>query len=183
MLAIAAAGGSAKADLEALNQSFPFQAVGAQIGEVVDELGRRTALVTRVAEGVDGEVTVSNEGGTARDLLEQATRQVDAVWWHDGVVLHVEREADLTTVLVDPAGLPIEFIEGEMAALDLADPRFPLQGSRDEAVVRVSGPAGYVEQVVALVTALVETRRVRVAPPTPEAGVFVPRVFRGRRLQ
>lgn len=170
--------GSVAADT-VLNREFPYQASQVAVGQVIADLGRASDLVVRVGEGVDGTVTLRNASGTVGDVLNETAAQIGAVWWYDGAIVHLEPASETTSAFVNPRGLTRAFIDREMDALGLSDPRFALWATGDEGVIRVSGPRGYVEQVVALIGTLIEVRHSRTGGGD-EAGFYIPRIYHGR---
>lgn len=176
-----------------LAMRFPYQASGADVEQVLSDVTRQVGIVSRLSDGVSGTVTIENGEGRLVDVLDQTASQVRATWWYDGTILHVDSDATLTTLFVDPQGLSVDAINREMEALGLYDPRFELRASSNGSILRVSGPQGYVDQVVSLVTTLNAARRLGVAAagaqaagaagedgaPDP-AGLYLPRVYRGR---
>lgn len=164
---------------------FPYQASAADIEQVLSDVTRQAGVVARIGDAVEGEVTIDNGDGRLADVLDQTASQVGAVWWYDGTILHVDSDATLTTLFVDPQGLSVEAITREMEALGLYDPRFEIRSSSNGAILRISGPQGYVDQVVSLITTLNNARRLGLVPAGEEAGenasgLYLPRVYRGR---
>lgn len=173
---------SAALAADALDEPYPYQASEADVRQVLADLTRRTGYPALVHEAVRGSVTIANGSGNIADLLDEAASQTRAIWWFDGLVVRFEPSDGLTTAFLDSRGIPVERIRAELQALDLFDPRFPLRASADAAVIRVTGPAGYVEQVTAVVARLVAVREGR-RGEGEAVGLFLPRIYHGRTLQ
>ncbi len=182
LLVVAGFATTAALAADALDQPYPYQTSGADVRQVLGDLTRRTGYPSVVHEAVRGTITVPNRDGTIADLLDEAAAQTRAVWWFDGLVVHFEPADELTTALLDSRGIPVTRIRAELEALALYDPRFPLRASADAAVLRASGPAGYVEQVTAVVARLVAVREGR-RGEGEATGLFLPRIYHGRRSQ
>ena len=173
-----------------LDVTFPYQASGADVEQVLADVTRRVGIVARLSDGVAGEVTIENGDGRLVDVLDQAAAQVRAVWWYDGTILHVDSDDTLTATFLDPQGLSVAAITREMQALGFYDPRFEIRSSSNGSILRISGPQGYVDQAVSLVTALNTARRLGFTAPAGEVGaqeaaadvssLYLPRVYRGR---
>lgn len=162
------------------DETFPYQASGVAMRQVVSDVARATGLIARIGEGVNGEqVTMRNEDGSVVEVLDEAASQAGATWWYDGAILHVEPAANITNALVNPRGLTRAFIYRELDALGLRNDRFPLWATADESVIRVTGPRGYVEQVVGLIATLIEVRNSRLGG-SEETSFYIPRIYHGR---
>lgn len=59
---------------------------------------------------------------------------------------------------------------------------FPWRTTADGAILRVTGPKGYVEQVLLLINTLADMRRNRSSGDRTQ-GLYVPHVYYGRTLQ
>ena len=173
--------GYCAAQTDPLQMPFPLQASEADVRQVVSEIARRSGVGILVSDDVRGDVTIRSTDGSAADVLTEATSQVQAIWWYDGSIVHVESASRLTTVIISPNGLTLQAVQSELEALDLYDPRFPIRTSSDGSIFRVSGPEGYVSQVVALIETLAEVRRLQ-ASGDEEFGLYLPRVYHGIAL-
>ena len=164
-----------------LETPFPYMTMEADLREVLGDMGRRVGVTIRVNDAVRGSVSVDNADGDVGSMLDSVLSQVGATWWFDGLIFYVEPQASLQTRLMVSQGLTLREIEGEMRSLQLTDPRFPVTATADGSILRVAGPAGYVDQVVALVETLIAARRAQTGTPA-ELGQFRPRVFYGRAI-
>ena len=183
VIALMAGGVAAQAvdDSDVFAMRFPYQASGTAVDQVLSDVTRQAGIIIRLGDGVNGSVTIDNGDGTLIEVLEEAASQVSAVWWYDGTILHIDSDATLTTTFIDPQGLAVATIEGELRALGLYDPRFGLRSSSSGAILRVSGPQSYVDQVVALIATLNSARRLGLAITEDDvSGLYLPRVYRGR---
>ena len=165
---------------ELMEQSFPYEASGMDVREVLGDLSRRSGTPVMMGDGLRADVTIRNAEGSVADFLNQVSVEAGALWWFDGVAIHVERGDSIQSALVEIRGVPLETIEEQLSALGLVDMRFPIRATGDGALVRVVGPAGYVEQMSALVSALVEIEVARRSGVTDPPAAFVPRVYYGR---
>lgn len=163
-----------------LDLPFPYEATETEVSQIASTLSARTSLPVRLsAEGI-GPVTIRNREGSVRDLLDQLGSTSNLVWWIDGVAIHLEPRDTVTSRLVVVRGLPLDDIERNLGVFDLDDARFPLAATADAGVVRVGGPAGYVDAVAGLIETLVANRQRRTAGPA-SADPTLPRIFRGGR--
>lgn len=162
------------------HREFPYSANEASVRQVLSDLSRKTGLIAQVDDSIRAKVTVQNSEGTVGDLLDAALSQANATWWFDGAVLHVEPASEIKTVYLDTLSLSKRAIEREMENLGLFDTRFPLRTTSDGAVLKISGPGGYTDQVVSLISTLIEARRVRAGNEKDGLGLYLPRVYRGR---
>ena len=165
---------------ELMGRSFPYEASGVDVGQVLADLSRRSGVPVLVGDGLRADVTIRNADGSVADLLNQVAVEAGALWWFDGVAIHVERGDAVGSALVELRGVPIETILGQLSGLGLTDARFPIRATGDGALVRVVGPTGYVEQMSAIVSALVEVEVARRSGAVDPPAAFVPRVYYGR---
>jgi type II secretory pathway component GspD/PulD (secretin) len=162
-----------------LSMPFPYVASETDLRDVLDALGRRLGLTVRMTEGLGGTVTIDNAQGDVRGLLREVSAQTGTIWWFDGAILRVEPADGLVTELVPTQGLDRAALERELRLLQIYDPRFAMTFGGGGAILRITGPVGYVAQVRSLVETLDATRRRRTDTPE-EAGRYAPRVFYGR---
>ena len=165
---------------ELMGRSFPYEASGVDVRQVLEDLSRRSGTPVLVGEGLRADVTIRNAEGSVADLLNQVAVEAGALWWFDGVAIHVERGDAIESALVEVRGVEIETILDQLAGLGLTDTRFPIRATGDGALVRVVGPAGYVQQMAAIVSALVEIEVARRSGVADPPAAFVPRVYYGR---
>jgi|GEM_PF-6900682 len=125
------------------------------------EFAQRTLLPVSVSDTLSGIVDVRNSSGTIGTFLNQIASKVQAVWWHDGIVLHLEPANSISSVYVDIADMPVAELEGQIADFGLGWDAFPIRISADGTLARVAGPQSYVTQVTEVIERLVEMRRNR----------------------
>ena len=158
---------------------FPYEANGVAVEQALSEFSRRTALPVRVHDGVGGTVTVRNAEGSAETFLDAVSAASDAVYWYDGVALHIETRASIRSAYTEARGFPIEQLRAEIDALGLKNEAFPLRATKDGGLIRIAGPNEYVEQVGEVVNRLVILRQSRRTDPDGDP-IYLPRVYHGR---
>lgn len=161
-----------------LNVAYPYASSGMKVEEVMAEFAQRTLLPISVSEALDGLVDVRNSAGTIGTFLNQIASKVQAVWWHDGIVLHLEPANSISSTYVEISDMPIDELKGQIADFGLDWEAFPIRISSDGALLRISGPESYVSQVTEVVERLVELRRNR---PERVRRSMQPRLYLGGR--
>lgn len=163
-----------------LAMDFPYEASDASAQQIFLDVSRRAGIVARLGDGVSGNVTIEGGGRSLVEVLNETSSQLSATWWFDGAILHVDSDETLSTVFVDPMGLSVRTIERELEALGLYDPRFALRASSNGAILRISGPRGYVDQVIALIETLNQSRRFGAPVRDGDTSAYyLPRIIRG----
>ena len=161
-----------------LDVSYPYAASDREIVEVMAEFAQRTLLPVSVSDALSGVVDVRNSSGTIGTFLNQIASKVQAVWWHDGIVLHLEPANSISSVYVDITDMPVEELEAQIAEFGLGWEAFPIRISGDGTLARVAGPESYVTQVKEVIERLVEMRRNR---PERVKRSMQPRLYLGGR--
>ena len=98
---------------------------------------------------VDGRIdravrSLSGEMSPA-EFLDAVTGRIGADWYHDGSTVHVTPSSARRTVVVAFDTFDEATLEGVMADLGVADPRFPVRSSHDGALGVITGPPRMVE--------------------------------------
>ena len=161
-----------------LTVSYPYVASDREIDEVMAEFAQRTLLPINVSNALQGAVDVRNSGGTIGSFLNQIAAKVQAVWWFDGVVLHLEPSTSISSAYVDVEGIPTDDLKGRISEVGLGWEAFPIRFSDDGAIARIAGPESYVSQVKEVVERLVEMQRNR---PERVRRSIQPRLYVGGR--
>ena len=161
-----------------LDVSYPYAASDMEIKEVMSEFAQRTLLPVSVSDALSGLVEVRNSSGTIGSFLNQIASKVQAVWWHDGIVLHLEPANSISSIYVDISDMPIDELKSQIDEFGLGWDAFPIRISADGSLARVAGPESYVTQVKEVIERLVEMRRNR---PERVRRALQPRLYLGGR--
>ena len=151
--------------------------------EALRDFSRHTGLPVRLHEPVRGAVSLRNPDGTAEDFLTGLSAEGGLAWWFDGVTVHIEPTAKLTTVLLARPGIPADEVRRYLDALGVSSPKFPLKETHDGSVLRVAGPESFSNFVIDLIEKL-GGRGLRSSAPGEAlaSSASLPRVYRGRRF-
>ena len=161
-----------------LDVSYPYVASNRELNEVMTEFAQRTSLPVNVSDALNGMVDVRNSSGTIGSFLNQVSSKTQSVWWHDGIVLHLEPSTSITSAFVDVSDIPVDVLSGQIDEMGLLWDAFPIRFSKDGSIARIAGPNSYVTQVSEVVERLVEMRRNR---PERVRRSLQPRVYFGGR--
>ncbi len=161
-----------------LTVSYPYVASDREINEVMAEFAQRTLLPINVSDALQGVIDIRNSGGTIGSFLNQVSAKIQAVWWYDGVVLHLEPSTSISSAYVDVEGMPADELEGRIGEVGLGWDSFPIRFSQDGSIARIAGPESYVSQVKEVVERLVEMQRNR---PERVRRSIQPRLYVGGR--
>ncbi len=142
------------------------------------EFSQRTSLQVNVSTALKGAVDVRNSAGTIGSFLDQVSSKSQAVWWHDGIVLHMEPATSIASAYVDVSDISIEDLTDQIDHMGLLWEDFPIRVSGDGSMARIAGPESYIRQVSEVVERLVDMKRNR---PVQVRRSMQPRVYLGGR--
>lgn len=161
-----------------LDVSYPYVASNRELNEVMAEFAQRTSLPVNVSNALQGTVDVRNSSGTIGSFLNQISSKTQSVWWHDGIVLHLEPATSIASAYVDISEVSKNELSGQIDEMGLLWDAFPIRFSKDGSMARIAGPESYVKQVSEVVERLVEMERNR---PKRVRRSLQPRVYLGGR--
>jgi len=161
-----------------LDVSYPYVASDRELSEVMAEFSQRTSLQVNVSTALKGAVDVRNSAGTIGSFLDQVSSKSQAVWWHDGIVLHMEPATSIASAYVDVSDISIEDLTDQIDHMGLLWEDFPIRVSGDGSMARIAGPESYIRQVSEVVERLVDMKRNR---PVQVRRSMQPRVYLGGR--
>ena len=159
-----------------LERPFPYEATEVEIEAMLKDVTAKTGVPVILPERIRGGITLSNPQGSLRDALDAMARQGGAVWWFDGMAVHVEPAAAMVSRLIALDGFTIDELRGQMAATGLDDRQYPLRAAEGAEMVRVVGPRGYADAVAELAAHMAQRRK----PEAKAAPRALPTVIRGR---
>lgn len=158
-----------------LLRPFPYAASDEKVDLALRDLTRQTGISVITSNEVNGTITINNTDGSIMDILNSISEQVNAVWWFDGSAVRVEPSSVLTSRMIALDGINVAHLQQQLRAVRMADSKFPLVADPDASMVRVAGPAGYVDAVEALALHLAELRKAE-----RPIGASFPLIIRGR---
>jgi len=170
--------GKALENNDFLDVSYPYVASERELSEVMAEFAQRTSLPVNVSSALQGTVDVRNSSGTIGSFLNQISSKTQSVWWHDGIVLHLEPATSIASAYVDVSDISNSVLTGQIGEMGLLWDAFPIRFSGDGSMARIAGPESYVKQVSEVVERLVEMKRNR---PERVRRSLQPRLYFGGR--
>ncbi len=161
-----------------LDVSYPYVASNREIADVMTEFAQRTQVPVSLSDALAGPVDVRNSDGTIGSFLDQIAASSRAVWWHDGIVLHVEPATSISSAYIDVEGAEVDDLQQQIEDVGLDWGAFPIRFSKDGSIARIAGPESYVKQVSEVLERLVAIRRNR---PERVRRSVQPRLYLGGR--
>ncbi|MEL6477479.1 MAG: hypothetical protein AAFR17_09135 [Pseudomonadota bacterium] len=166
------------------SRPYPYIALDQPVRDVLMEFGRNLALPVIIAEDVDGTVSMDQRDMPPQLYMRELARRAGLQWYYDGVSLHIVRNEDARSRLIDLGGTTLSVVQKTVTDLGLADPRFPIREAGRTGLAIIAGPRPYVETVENVVRALggrdVQSALAQGAEqPGGQPSGIVPRVYRG----
>ena len=84
-------------------------------------------------------------------FLEQVCALANLIWYYDGAGLYICTPAEMRSVLLELRYMKADDVIEILRELDVEDPRFPMARTKDNALVKISGPPRYVDLIQELV--------------------------------
>ena len=98
-----------------------------------------------------------------QDFLEQVCGICNLVWYYDGAGLYICTPAEMRSSLLELRYMKADDVIEILRELDVEDPRFPMARTKDNALIKISGPPRYVELIQELVAKADNLRRNRLS--------------------
>jgi type III secretion protein C len=158
------------------HEPLPLVVIDQELREVLTEIGQRTGVRVTVSDAVRGRVRGRLPALPPQQLIDLLARTHGFDWFFDGAVLHVSSMGEATSRILVLGSVPPEALEATLAALGLADARWPARLAGGLAYV--SGPPRYVAMIEQVLGAI--ARRPGLAAEPASLGPGDVRIFRGR---
>jgi len=98
-----------------------------------------------------------------QDFLEQVCGICNLVWYYDGAGLYICTPAEMRSSLLELRYMKADDVIEILQELNVEDPRFPIARTKDNALIKISGPPRYVELIQELVAKADSLRRNRLS--------------------
>ena len=96
-------------------------------------------------------------------FLEQVCGICNLVWYYDGAGLYICTPAEMRSSLLELRYMKADDVIEILRELDVEDSRFPMARTKDNALIKISGPPRYVELIQELVAKADSLRRNRLS--------------------
>lgn len=155
--------------LPSADRPVAYTVVEQDLREVLAEVGRQFGLRVSISEAVHGRVHGRLPPAPLAGFLDRLADIHGFDWYFDGGTLHVSGTGEATSKVLTLGPVGFGQLTRTLAALGIADPRWPLRGSPDARIAFADGPPRYLQLVEQALAALM---------PRGDAVSSV-RVFRG----
>lgn len=162
---------------DVLGLPFPYEAKEVSIEAMLQDLTRKTQVPVISTKPLSGRVTISNQSGTLRDVLEALTDQGQALWWFDGSAIHLEPISSTVSQLIPLQGIRVDLLLSQLRAVGLENPQYPIRAASDAEMIRLVAPQAYVDAVSEVIATMAAAR----SASGGRSGL--PNIIRGRSIQ
>lgn len=127
--------------------TYKYITVDQPVAEALAEFGRNIRIPVSVSPAVKGRLSAGKAFGNARQFLLTICDQYRLVWHFDGITLNIATEAEVQTEILKIGKAEAATAVEKLKASGVIDQRFPVDVSRRDDVVSVSGPPSYIALV------------------------------------
>ena len=129
-----------------------------QLTALLADFGRTQGLATSFSPGVTGMVSGRFEDVAPEKFLQGMKAAFGVSWYRLGPTLHFYHEAETTRIFISPRVMSAESLYRMLRQSSVLSPQLPAELMPGGAMVVVSGPPAYLDQIQAAVTAFEEAQ-------------------------
>ena len=143
--------------------TYSYTARQALVSEVLTNFAAAQGIGLSLPQGLKLLVSGNFHECKPQDFLEQVCGICNLVWYYDGAGLYICTPAEMRSSLLELRYMKADDVIEILQELNVEDPRFPIARTKDNALLKISGPPRYIELIQELVVKADSLRRNRLS--------------------
>ncbi|MBR6058848.1 MAG: type III secretion system outer membrane ring subunit SctC [Victivallales bacterium] len=143
--------------------TFSYTARQAPVAEVLMNFATAQGIGLNLPDGLKLVISGNFHERPSQKFLEEVCASCNLIWYYDGAGLYICTPGQMQSVLLELRYMKADDVIEILRELDVEDPRFPMARTKDNALIKISGPPRYVELIQELVIKADNLHRNRLA--------------------
>ena len=143
--------------------TYSYTARQAPVSEVLTNFAAAQGIGLNMPQGLKYVVSGNFHECKPQEFLEKVCGICNLVWYYDGAGLYICTPAEMRSSLLELRYMKADDVIEILRELDVEDSRFPMARTKDNALIKISGPPRYVELIQELVVKADSLRRNRLS--------------------
>ena len=144
--------------------TYSYTARQAPVSEVLTNFAAAQGIGLNLPQGLPKLLVSGNfHDCKPQKFLEQVCGICNLIWYYDGAGLYICTPAEMRSSLLELRYMKADDVIEILRELDVEDSRFPMARTKDNALIKISGPPRYVELIQELVAKADSLRRNRLS--------------------
>lgn len=156
-------GAEAESKIPWKTTTYSYTARQALVSEVLTNFAAAQGIGLNLPQNLKMLVSGNFHDCKPQEFLEQVCGICNLIWYYDGAGLYICTPAEMRSSLLELRYMKADDVIEILRELDVEDPRFPMARTKDNALIKISGPPRYIELIQELVAKADSLRRNRLS--------------------